>query len=428
MDVQVANSPFSAGGMAYPAGSFVIKSAQAFRAHVLDLMEPQDYPNDIPYPGGPPKAPYDNAGYTLALQMGVRFDRHLDGFDCPCTKIPDVLKKPPVLAALPSGGNYLISRSVNDAYLAVNRLLAAKQAVQANRTDFIAAANPTTTKVLRELVETRGLPVRTGQGSGAALKPVRVGLWDQYGGSMPSGWVRFILEQFEFPFEVVYAKRLDDGNLNQRFDALLFVDGAIPAAASGGAVPGFRPDDGPADIPAEFRDQIGRISAAKTVPALKAFLDNGGRIVTIGSSTSLATHLNLPIENHLVERTPTGVVRPLPRERFFVPASLLEVAVDTSAPSAAGMASSAIVMFDESPVFRLLPDAPAQGVRPVMRFPNASPLRSGWAWGQTYLEGGIAAVEAKVGKGLLYLFGPEMMFRSQPHGTYRMVFNGLLGM
>ncbi len=428
VDVQVANGPFSAGGMAYPAGSFVIKSAQAFRAHVLDLMEPQDYPNDIPYPGGPPKAPYDNAGYTLALQMGVRFDRHLDGFDCPCTKIPDVLTKPPVLAALPSGGSYLISRSVNDAYLAVNRLLAAKQAVQANRTDFIAAANPTTTKVLRELVETRGLPVRTGQGSGAALKPVRVGLWDQYGGSMPSGWVRFILEQFEFPFEVVYAKRLDDGNLNQRFDALLFVDGAIPAAASGGAVPGFRPDDAPDDIPAEFRDRTGRLSVAKTVPALKAFLDNGGRIVTIGSSTSLATHLNLPIETHLVERTPTGVVRPLPRERFFVPASLLEVAVDTSAPSAAGMASSAIVMFDQSPVFRLLPDAPAQGVRPVMWFPNASPLRSGWAWGQTYLEGGIAAVEAKVGKGLLYLFGPEMMFRSQPHGTYRMVFNGLLGM
>ncbi len=427
VDVQVANGPFSAGGKPYPAGSYVIQSAQAFRAHVLDLMEPQDYPNDIPYPGGPPKAPYDNAGYTLALQMGVRFDRLLDGFDCPCGKIPDVLRKPVVAAGLPSGGSYLISRSVNDAYLAVNRLLAAKQAVQANRADFIAPANPVTTKILRELVETRGLPVRAGQATGAALKPVRIGLWDQYGGSMPSGWVRFILEQFEFPFEVVYPKRLDEGNLNQRFDALLFVAGAIPPATGDEAGSGFRPDGAPDDIPAEFRDRVGRISAAKTVPALKAFLENGGRIVTIGSSTSLARHLNLPIESHLVERTPSGGVRPLPRERFFVPASLLEVAVDTAAPSAAGMGDSAIVMFDESPVFRLLPDAPAKGVRPVMWFPSASPLRSGWAWGQTYLEGGIAAAEARVGKGMLYLFGPELMFRSQPHGTYRMVFNGLLG-
>ena len=28
--------------------------------------------------GGPPIAPYDNAGYTLAFQMGVRFDRVLE--------------------------------------------------------------------------------------------------------------------------------------------------------------------------------------------------------------------------------------------------------------------------------------------------------------------------------------------------------------
>ena len=421
VEIQSANAPFSAGGKQYPAGSYVIQAAQAFRAHLLDLMEPQDYPNDIPFPGGPPKAPYDNAGYTLALQMGVKFDRLLEGFECPCSKITEVLKKPPVVATLPTGGSYLISRSVNDAYLAVNRLLAAKQAVQANRTDFIVPATSASTKLLGELVETRGLPVRSGKALGATVKPVRVGLWDQYGGSIPSGWARFILEQFEFPVEVVYAKRLDGGNLNQQFDALLFVGGAIPAA-------GRAEQEPPADLPAEFRDRIGRVSQAKTIPALKAFLENGGRIVTIGSSTSLARYLSLPIENHLVERTPAGLVRALPRERFFVPASLLEVAVDTTAPSAAGMAASAIVMFDESPVFRLLPDAPTKGVRPVMWFSSATPLRSGWAWGQTYLEGGIAAVEAQVGKGSLYLFGPEMMFRSQPHGTYRMVFNGLLGM
>ena len=428
VEVQTAKVAFAVAGKEYPAGSYVLQAAQAFRAHLLDLMEPQDYPNDIPYPGGAPKAPYDNAGYTLALQMGVKFDRLLDGFDCPCTKITDVLKKPPVAAAMPTGGSYLIARSVNDAYLAVNRLLAAKQAVQANRTQFIVPANPTTTKLLRELVEKRGLPVRTGSASGGALKPIRVGLWDQYGGSMPSGWVRFILEQFEFPFEVVYTKRLDEGNLNQQFDALLFVDGAVPAAAGGERNPKFRQSDPPDDLPAEFRDRLGRVSQDKTIPALRTFLENGGRIVTIGSSTSLARHLGLPIASHLVERTPAGVVRPLPRERFFVPASLLEVAVDTTAPSAAGMGASAIVMFDESPVFRLLPDASANGVRPVMWFNSATPLRSGWAWGQTFLEGGVAAVEAKVGKGALYLFGPEMMFRSQPHGTYRMVFNGLLGM
>ena len=60
-----------------------MKTAQAFRPHVMDMFEPQDHPNDFPYPGGPPIPPYDIAGWTLALQMGVEFDRILDGFDGP---------------------------------------------------------------------------------------------------------------------------------------------------------------------------------------------------------------------------------------------------------------------------------------------------------------------------------------------------------
>ena len=41
------------------------------------------------------------------------------------------------------------------------------------------------------------------------VKPVRVGLWDRYGGSMPSGWTRWLLERFEFPFQIVFAPELD---------------------------------------------------------------------------------------------------------------------------------------------------------------------------------------------------------------------------
>jgi hypothetical protein len=39
----------------------------------------------------------------------------------------------------------------------------------------------------------------------------------------------------------------------------------------------------------------------------------------------------------------------------------------------------------------------------------------------------VAALEARVGAGTLYLFGPEITFRSQPHGTYRLLFNALWG-
>jgi hypothetical protein len=33
--------------------------------------------------------------------------------------------------------------------------------------------------------------------------------------------------------------------------------------------------------------------------------------------------------------------------------------------------------------------------------------------------------EASVGKGKVLLFGPEVTFRAQPHGTFKFVFNGI---
>ena len=52
--------------------------------------------------------------------------------------------------------------------------------------------------------------------------------------------------------------------------------------------------------------------------------------------------------------------------------------------------------------------------------------RSGWAWGQRYLNGVTEVLQAPVGKGVLVLFGEDPYFRSQPHGTFKLLFNGLL--
>ena len=79
IEVERASLPFEANGKAYPAGSLVVRCDQAFRPHILDMFEPQDHPDDIVAPGANPTPPYDAAGWTLAFQMGVAFDRLLDG-------------------------------------------------------------------------------------------------------------------------------------------------------------------------------------------------------------------------------------------------------------------------------------------------------------------------------------------------------------
>jgi hypothetical protein len=224
---------------------------------------------------------------------------------------------------------------------------------------------------------------------------------------------------------VVYAPTLDAGRLAARFDVLIFPDGGIPSGA--GAGPGGGDEaaffGGPVDtaaIPAEYRSRVGRVTVDKTVPQLREFLNAGGTILTIGSSTSLARHLGLPFTNHLVEDG-----KPLPNEKFYVPGSVLQVRVDNTRPIAYGLSDRVDVFFDESPVLRLAPDASPDQARPVAWYETDHPLRSGWAWGQRYLKDGLAAAEVTVGRGKVYLFGPEILFRGQPHGTFKFLFNGI---
>src|SRR5205085_8977225 len=57
------------------AGSFVILLAQPYRANVKCLFEAQHYPDRRIYPGGPAEQPYDVAGWTLPMQMGVDYTK-----------------------------------------------------------------------------------------------------------------------------------------------------------------------------------------------------------------------------------------------------------------------------------------------------------------------------------------------------------------
>jgi len=437
--VHRATQPISAGGKNYPAGSYVVKAAQAFRPHVLDMFEPQDHPDDIPYPGGPPTRPYDSAGWTLALQMGVKFDRILDGFDGPLEKLEGQQKPAPGKVTGSGNAGYMLSHATNDSFLAINRLLAAGEGVAWFTTGpqqgaFFVTARPSTSALVTKLATDLGLnfeavgarPV----GSAIALRKTRIALADQYGGSMPSGWTRWLLEQFEFPFEVVFPKALDAGNLSGKYDVIIFPSGVGPASAAGGrggrGGGGGGRGGGGLPVPAEFEHMQGAYTAAQTVPHLKKFVEDGGTILAVGrSAMNLADVFGLPVGNHLVEKSPDGSERPLPSEKFYVPGSVLSIAVDNTAPIAHGITSPVDVFFDNSPVFRLEPTAPMKGVRPVAWFDSATPLRSGWAYGQGYLEGGVLVVEAAVGKGKLFLFGPEITFRAQPHGTFKFLFNGI---
>lgn len=431
VDVERATADFTVGSKRYPRGSYVVKTAQAFRPHVLDMFERQDHPNDFAYPGGPPIPPYDVTGWTLAWQMGVEFDRILDGFDGPFAKITDELASPPpgVVAGASNPSGFVVDH-INDAFTAVNRVLKnggkAYWYTDALTVDgqsyqpgafYLETDRATVDRLAREKgLSFRGVGRRP-PGRSMELEPVKIGLWDQYGGSMPSGWMRMLLEDFEFDFDVVFPPQLDEGDLGG-YDVLLFEDGAIQEDDGGGFRRGGQID--PMSIPAEYRDRLGAVTLDGTVPRILDFARRGGAVIGIGSSANLALHAGLPVTDHMVKNG-----QPLSREEYFIPGSLVDMKIEHTTPLTQGMPDYAPVMFSRSPTFTLGAGAEAQGVRRIGWYDSATPLRSGWAWGQEYLKDGVGAIEADYGQGKLFLFGPELTFRSQPHGMFPLIFNGI---
>jgi hypothetical protein len=417
--VNRATKDFQLGAKTYPAGSFVVFTAQSFRPHVIDMFEPQVHPDVFPIPGGPPTPPYDNAGWTLAFQMGVEFDRILDPFTGPFEKVTDWNAPMPTVAGPAAGAaSYTMNRAVNNSFIAVNRLLRARTVVRELPDGRFVVAGNTSADVLNKSVTSLGVRLESQPSDvgGSPLANARVGLWDQYGGSMEAGWTRWILEQFEFPFERVFSPALDAGKLRSKFDVLVFVTGGIPGANTrrgGGALAPIP------DLPAEYQDQFGRVSVERTLPHIKEFIEQGGTVLAIGASAvNLAAYLKLPVGDHLAENG-----EHLPRTKLFIPGSVLRAHVDTTQGMTLGMKTNTDFFFDDSPVFSVAPDA--IGVTKLAWFENETPLRSGWAWGQKYLKDGVAALEAKVGQGRVILVGPEMLQRAQPHGTFKLLFNAL---
>jgi len=411
-EVQRARKPFDIGQRHYYAGSFLVRCDQAFRPHILDMFEPQDHPNDLAYPGGPPIPPYDAAGYTLAYQMGVNFERLLGP---PPAGDFEMLSAPITghgsISAEGKAGYISVGLS-NGAYGIAARLLDDGSQVSMAPDGMLVLPRGIVESRLLQLAQEAGVEFSRGQTEWGAksipLRMPRVALWDRYGGSMPSGWIRWILDQFKIPYTVVFAPQIDAG-LAGKFDCLI-----LPSDAG---ISDREPREIDANtIPEEYRSHLGAMSVAKSVPKLREFLEQGGTILAIGPSTRIAQQLGVNVKNALVDDNGD----PLPRDKFYIPGSVMRIHLDNTQPIAWGMPSDVDVMVENDPAWFA-----GDGVDKIGWYDSDHSLRSGWALGQPYLKNTAAIAHAKIGKGHLYLFSPEITFRGQSYGTFKLLFNGI---
>ena len=250
---------------------------------------------------------------------------------------------------------------------------------------------------------------------------------------MPSGWTRWILEQFEFPFEVVYPAALDAGNLSSKYDVIIFPSASDPAAPGGGGArrrrwrrrrrrPRRRRRR---NIPAEYQAHARRLhggadrSAAAQVPRGRRHDPRVGR-----SSMNLAQLMQLPVGSHLAEKLADGTSGRCRRRSSTCPARCCGSPSTPRADRARRHQPGRRVLRQQPGVQAgARRGAEGRAAGRVVRQRHAAAQRLGLGPGLP--AGRRADRRGQVGNGKLYLFGPEITFRAQPHGTFKFLFNGI---
>jgi len=427
VEVHRASAPFRAqgphGAREYPAGSYIAYAGQAFRAHLMDLLEPHEHPNREQYPGGPPEPPYGGlSGWTISMAMGVEVDR----VDTPFEARGEAVDRVPVPPArfADAGWGWALPATRNDSRVAVNRLLAEGATVHRTHAGtpelgelgvpgafLVERGGPATPARMEALSRELGLaPAPLAAAPAAALaaghverlREPRVGLYMPWTANMDEGWTRYVLREFEFAVDTLRNADIQ-GDLS-RYDVILFADQGAGSILNGNA-PGSRPP--------EFTGGVG----AGGVANLRAWVEGGGTLVAFDGASDFAIEaLGLPVRN---------VTEGLSSSEFFIPGSLLRTDFMTGHPVAFGMPEQGASFFQASRGFEITDAARA---RVVGRYATRDLLMSGWELGGTaHLAGRAAVVHATLGAGSAVLIGFRPQFRAQPTGTYKLFMNAIHG-
>ena len=424
-EIHQATEAFVADGMNYPAGSFVILVAQPYRPYVLNMLGEREYPAGVPF------RLLDNASHALPMQMGVAFSQIDEPFEASLellSGVPD-----PDVMAPPSTPYVVLDARENAAYAVTFALLElnadvyrATATVETEESQlppgsFIVDNAPRVRDALPALLEqwrasVHPLADMSGVES-VALGLPRIGLYQSFtpNGNMDEGWTRFVFDDHGIPFTTLYNEDMR-GNLNARYDVIVFADENPTVIRTGLPEPGALsyPSERGA-FPPEYQGGIGDDGIA----ALEDFVADGGVLVALDNAGPLfAQSFNLPVRNPL---------QGLSDSEFFVPTSLLRLEVDNTSTVGYGMPTEAAALFFRSVAYTTrLPSSGDWDRQVVASYPDDNVLVRGWMLGEEHLARRAAVVDTGYLDGRVILIGFRVQHRGQTHGTYKLLFNALL--
>lgn len=452
VEIHQAQATFNAGGQRYPAGSWVVRTAQPYGAFAKTMLEEQDYPDLRYFAGGPPIPPYDVTAQTLGYLLGVDVDQIEEPFAADLALLEEVA--PPAAPDPGDASVYLIGPESNASFIAVARLqqanetvLRSAEAFQSGGSQFapgtwIVPAGNRAGQILGELSQETGLVVH-GADSAPRVRgfrfpqPTRIGLW-RGANNMPGGWMMWQFEQYGFNHQVVSAHDFE-GDLSEKYDVIVWPSGTNRNRIVNGL------DRRQYEAEWSWAFGVGEDGWQK----LRQWVLDGGTIVALGDSTETARQMfDLPIEGVIPRggrsqvvaatqdiretfQSPASLIRALQGQvveansLFYCPGSLLRNEFDPNHPIAYGMPEQWPVFFRNAEAYRLTPGF-GSTAEVVSRYPNEGPvLASGWLLGEEYLRNQANAIAFRIGEGTVVTIASQAAFRTQTHATYKLLYNGM---
>jgi hypothetical protein len=417
VEVQKLSAPFStAGGMTYAVGSYVVTMAQPKMGLVRYLLGRTFFPDNdwTRNKDGSPIRPYDMSTDTMYEYMGVRVDPVEEPVQAAMAKLT-ASETPAGMVAKSS--RYLLDGRLNESYKAANLLMAKGASVA--RVDHAGAGSRTgdflvSGAVVADVAKTTGVdfakPPTIAPGDTHGMKPLRIGMYRRYmGGNIDEGWTRWVLEQFAFPYKSVLDPQIKKGNLNAAYDVLILPDdnAATLMGEGGGARANI--------YPVEFRSGL----HAEGLAALKDFVQKGGAVVALGSSSLFAIdRLGLGVRNVTAGKS---------TKEFWCPGSTLKINVETGNKYGYGMPDLAYAVFLQGdPAFDIPPSQYNEHYQVIANYVERDVLQSGWLVGEQTIAKKPAMIVAQSGNGKVVLVGFRTQHRAQTYGTFKLLFNTLV--
>ncbi len=433
IDVYKAKDSFVVDGITYPKGTLVIPMTQPFALFIKNVFEVQHYPDLRKYPAlwqglvrpvkfeGAPLRPYDAAGWTLPYQTGVKVLAANSSFKADLEKVEEATAPVGKIEGS-TGYGYIISPAYNNAYIAVNRILQKKGKVLRAKKEFstgnkkflagsfIISSSSSSSSAINSIAKDLNLKI-----DGLASRPSvptytvknpKVGLYKPWTASMDEGWVRWLLEQYEFPYQNISNADMKAGDLANRFDVIILPD-IWPSTIINGFPKGY--------VPLNYAGGIEQ----QGVMNLKEFVEAGGTLLCLEASSNFAIdEFNLPVKDSL------KAVKP---EEFSCPGSLIRMEFDNNHPVAYGMTKKAAGFFSRDPAFTIQPIfMDNQKAVTIGKYPSQNLLMSGYLVGENKLYNKSSVVEVEYNKGKIILFGLAVHNRVQSLGTIRLLLNAIL--